>query len=533
MFKNALVSVSNKNGLVEFLRPFVASGLRVVSTGGTYKHLKENGIPVVDVSEQTHFPEVMDGRVKTLHPMVHMALLARQDHPEDTELLKKNGLEPFDLVIVNLYPFEEKKSAGLTGDELVEYIDIGGPSMLRAAAKNHQRVAVVCEPEDYQWIADKRELTLQDRRKLAAKVYAHTARYDALIAQTLDPDLASHHMLAGNLVQELRYGENPQQKAWWFRNPCERGWHDAKILHGKALSYNNLLDLEAAAASLRSFNEPCAVVVKHNNPCGVGLGDSADDIDMAIDRALRADPMSAFGGIVALNRELDFAGAKFLSKLFLECIVAPGFSPEAMPVLQAKKDLRLLCWPQLGKEMRTDSDANANANAEPKSAVSEKSTVYEFRSIAGGYLIQTSDQVEEWQSSFKIFGETPSNEIKKNLLLAWRVCASLKSNAIAIAVNSHTVGLGMGQVNRVDAVEQAIARMQVHHANLLTDTNREQIVLASDAFFPFADSIEKIAAAGIRWVIQPGGSIKDDLVIERAQQLKVNLVLTGVRHFRH
>lgn len=521
MFKNALVSVSNKNGLVEFLRPLVASGLRVVSTGGTYKHLKENGIPVVDVSEQTQFPEVMDGRVKTLHPMVHMALLARQDHPEDSELLKKNHLQPFDLVIVNLYPFEEKKSAGLSGDELVEYIDIGGPSMLRAAAKNHQRVAVVCEPEDYQWIAEKRELTLQDRRKLAARVYAHTARYDALIAQTLDAEVASHHMLAGNLVQELRYGENPQQKAWWFRNPCERGWHDAKILHGKALSYNNLLDLDAAAMALRSFREPCAVVVKHNNPCGVGLGDSNDDIDMAIDRALRADPMSAFGGIVALNRELDFAGAKFLSKLFLECIVAPAFSAEALQVLQAKKDLRLLCWSRLGLE----SSAEVSRGS--------KTMAYEYRSIAGGYLMQTSDQVEDWQSSFKVYGESPSAALKKNLLLAWRVCASLKSNAIAIAAHSHTVGLGMGQVNRVDAVEQAIGRMQVHHANLLTDENRQQLVLASDAFFPFADSIEKIAEAGIRWVIQPGGSIKDELVIERAQQLKVNLIMTGVRHFRH
>ncbi|RYZ64722.1 MAG: bifunctional phosphoribosylaminoimidazolecarboxamide formyltransferase/IMP cyclohydrolase, partial [Proteobacteria bacterium] len=347
VFKNALVSVSDKSGLVEFLKPFVDQGLRVVSTGGTLKHLRENGIRAFDVTEQTGFPEVMDGRVKTLHPRVHMALLARSSNSQDEALLKKEDLEAFDLVVVNLYPFEQAKARGVKGDELIEYIDVGGPSMLRAAAKNHERIAVVCQPSDYKWIADRGHeespLSLQDRRSLAASVFRHTAAYDDLIAKSLDGEQSL--TLSGQVVSSLRYGENPHQKAWWLRDPAvDGGLHDAKILHGKALSYNNLLDLDAAVGAVSDFSEPCAVAVKHNNPCGVG---TETTLAAAVKCAIDADPVSVFGGIIALNRIVDLESAEIMGKIFLECIIAPGFEPAALERLQKKKDLRLLEWPKL------------------------------------------------------------------------------------------------------------------------------------------------------------------------------------------
>jgi phosphoribosylaminoimidazolecarboxamide formyltransferase/IMP cyclohydrolase len=505
MFKNALISTSNKNGLVEFLKPLVARGLRVVSTGGTSKYLRENGIAVVEVAEQTGFPEVMDGRVRTLHPRIHIPLLARENEAEDQALLKSEGLDPFDLVIVNLYPFEDALKKGVQGDELIEFIDIGGPSLLRAAAKNFGRLAVVCDPADYSWIAQKASgggLSVEDRRKLAAKVFSHTAHYDALIAQTLDPENLADRMLAGRVVQELRYGENPQQKAWWMENPgAAGGLQAAEILHGKPLSYNNLLDLDAAISALQEFSRPAAVAVKHTNPCGVG---TAETIAQAVQRSLNADPVSVFGGIVAINRPVDSFAAEDLSKIFLECIAAPDFSSDALDKLKRKKDLRLL-------------KLDLKKTAEPVS----------FRTIQGGYLLQSKDQVNEDFGNWQIIGESPSPEIRADLMMAWKVCAHLKSNAIAIAAAGETLGLGMGQVNRVDAVEQAIARMHKHHPG------RKNAVLASDAFFPFPDSIELIANAGIRWVIQPGGSIRDELVISRAKELHVNMVLTKMRHFRH
>lgn len=515
LFKNALISVSDKTGLVEFLKPYVDRGMRVVSTGGTLKHLRENGIPAIEVSEQTGFPEVMDGRVKTLHPRVHMALLARATHEEDTALLKKEGLEAFDLVVVNLYPFEgaqEKHRAGrISDDELIEFIDIGGPSLLRAAAKNHERLAVVCEPEDYAWIAEKKELTYADRKRLAARVFRHTSRYDDLIAKTLaTPDERPHTLVGRRVGDELRYGENPQQKAWWYRSPeASSGLHEAEILHGKPLSYNNLLDLDAACGAVQDFAEPAAVAVKHNNPCGVGTADSVSD---AVARAIKADPVSVFGGIVALNRTVDLVAAEEMAKIFLECIIAPAFSAEALERLKKKKDLRLLTWSALGPSRETSA---------------KNSELPQFRTIAGGFLVQTPDVVSEWSNEWKVVGDVPSESIKRDLMLAWKVCARLKSNAIALASEGCSVGLGMGQVNRVDAVEQAITRMKKHHPSVT------HAVLASDAFFPFADSIEAAHQAGIRWVIQPGGSIRDEEVIAKAKELGVNMILTGVRHFRH
>lgn len=533
-FRNALVSVSDKTGLVDFLKPYVAQGLRVVSTGGTLKHLKENGIAAIDISEQTGFPEVMDGRVKTLHPRVHMALLARDGNSEDQALLANEKLAPFDLLIVNLYPFEEARAKGAEGDELIEFIDIGGPSMLRSAAKNHSRIAVVSDPKDYAWVRSKTNssqgLTLEDRRWLAAKVFSHTSRYDDLIARSLAPavdhstfvtasdakethsEIDSWNNLTGRLVSELRYGENPHQKAAWYRDPMARsGLHDAQILHGKALSYNNLLDLDAACAAVTEFRVPTAISVKHNNPCGVGTG---PDIVTAVRRSVAADPVSVFGGIIALNRAVDFATAEAMASIFLECVIAPEFSREALERLKAKKDLRILVWPGL-------------ADHQP---------VRQFKTIAGGYLVQTADRTSDWSDSWKVVGapktglnshNTLTTEVKADLLLAWKVCAHLRSNAIAITSEGATVGLGMGQVNRVDAVEHAIARMKKHHPNA------QNPVLASDAFFPFSDSMEKMADAGIRWVIQPGGSIRDEEVLNRAQALGITTVLTGTRHFRH
>ena len=502
MFKNALVSTSDKNGLVEFLRPLAAQGCRIVSTGGTSKYLKENKISVVEVSEQTGFPEVMDGRVRTLHPSIHMPLLARLNVKEDVELLKQNNLEPFDLVIVNLYPFAAALHKNLPEDELIEYIDIGGPSLLRAASKNFDRIAVVCDPKDYTWILEKKELSLEDRKKLAAKVFFHTSSYDALIAKTLDPSANQSFIAAGELTQELRYGENPQQKAWWYHDTsAQQGIQLAKILHGKALSYNNLLDIEAASRVVREFSENAVVAVKHNSPCGIATHKEKSE---AVRLALAADPVSVFGGIVACNFEIDETSSEYFSKLFLECIVAPSFTKTALEKLMKKKDLRLLEWDQ-----KTQPGV-------------------EIRSLSGGYLVQTSDHVGDWSPEWKVRGLTPTAQQKTDLLLAWRACAHLKSNAIAIAASNQTLGMGMGQVNRIDAVEHAIARAEKNHPTLLS-----QGVLASDAFFPFADSMDLINKAGIKWVIQPGGSIRDQEVFDRAEQYGINLVITGKRHFRH
>lgn len=504
MFKNALVSVSDKTGLVEFLQPLVAKGMRVVSTGGTARHLKEAGIQVVDVSEQTGSPEVMDGRVKTLHPRVHMGLLARAHVASDMELLKEQGLEPFDLVLCNLYPFEEALKKDLTEEEQIEFIDIGGPSMLRSAAKSFNRIAVICDPEDYGWVSDKSELTLKDRQFLAAKVYAHTSTYDSMISQYLGADQTfPQFALGGSYVSPLRYGENPQQAAGWYRLAgAKSGLHQAEIIQGKPLSYNNILDLDAACETLREFTDPASVAVKHNNPCGVAVGRSLFEAAVS---SLKADPVSVFGGIVALNGKVDGDTAVKLSEIFLECIVASDFTEEALQIFAKKKNLRVLKWPQ----------------------ISNQSLELKMKTIGGGFLLQTQDQVKGWSSEWTILGQEPSPEIKVDLSLAWKVCAHLKSNAIALVSGATTIGLGMGQVNRVDAVEQAIARMRKFHGNA------KNVVLASDAFFPFADSIELAAQAGVKWVIQPGGSIKDEEVKSKAAELGVTMVLTGTRHFQH
>jgi phosphoribosylaminoimidazolecarboxamide formyltransferase/IMP cyclohydrolase len=446
----------------------------------------------------------MDGRVKTLHPRIHMALLNRQGNHEDDRLLQEEDLEPFDLLIVNLYPFEAALKKKSSQADLIENIDIGGPSLLRGAAKNFDRMTVVVDPADYKKLSEMNEVSGDERRRLAAKAFAHVSSYDAMISQALAPgELFPQFSLGGNIVQELRYGENPHQKARWYqRRGAMTGWHEAKILQGKELSYNNLLDLESALGLAREFDQPCAVAVKHNNPCGAACGET---LDKAVDRCLQSDPVSVFGGIVAVNQEVSAAAAESLGKIFLECVVAPKFSQEALQVFAKKKNLRLLQWEGLG--LRDD--------------------FWKIQTIQGGFLVQQADRVNLWNNDWKILGAHPSPEIRADLSFAWAACAHLKSNAIAIAAQKQTLGLGMGQVNRVDAVELAVERMRKFHPSAST------AVLASDAFFPFTDSIDAIHAAGIKWVIQPGGSMRDEEVFARAKELGVTLVLTGQRHFRH
>lgn len=505
MWKRALVSVSDKSGLVELLTPLVAEGLSIVSTGGTAQFLRDKGFKVTEIAEVTGFPEVMDGRVKTLHPNVHMALLGRSDVQEHVDVMKRFSVESFDLVIVNLYPFEEAARKKASLHELIEKIDIGGPSMLRSAAKNHQQVAVLCDPSDYAWFLENRsQWSEKFGRRLAAKVYAHTSVYDGLIARELGYEEPALFPAGGKLVQSLRYGENPQQKASWYRWPEDtQGLASAEILQGKELSYNNLLDLDAAVALVREFSQPAAVAVKHNNPCGVA---QASTITEAVRGALKADPVSVFGGILAINREVGAEEATALAELFLECVVAPSYSAEALAIFGKKKNLRLLRW----------------------ASMLEFRSVREIRSLAGGFVVQESDRLGK-TDGWKFEGMAADEMRRADLQFGEKICASLKSNAIALVAQGRTVGLGMGQVNRVDAVEQALHRMKTHHP----EVDPSSVCLISDAFFPFADSIEKAAAAGIRWVLQPGGSMKDEEVLAAARKMGVNMVLTGQRHFRH
>jgi phosphoribosylaminoimidazolecarboxamide formyltransferase / IMP cyclohydrolase len=504
MFKNALISVSNKNGLIEFVKPLASQGMRIVSTGGTLKYLLENGISAVDVAEQTGFPEVMGGRVKTLHPNVHMALLARIG--VDEALLKEKKLEPFDLLVCNLYPFEEAVKSELKEAELIEKIDIGGPSMLRAAAKNFSRMTVVCDPLDYPKILMQAENTLESRKSLAAKVFAHTASYDSLVAKEMGAGWSEEFSFSGRKIQDLRYGENPQQKASWYGLLANtKGLHSAEILQGKELSYNNILDIDAACRLVQDLRAPkisAAVAVKHNNPCGAAIHENSF---LALKKALTADPVSVFGGIIAVSFPIDRQEAEELKNIFLECIVAPHFTKAALEVLAGKKNLRLLQWKN----------------------ICDRTNNTEVRSVQGGYVVQTSDKVKLDTKDWKYQGEAPSDAILQDLHFSENVCASLKSNAIALVKDGQTLGLGMGQVNRVDSVKHAIERMLTHFGEV------KNVILASDAFFPFPDSIEIAASAGVKWILQPGGSVKDSDVLAAARKLKIEMVLTGERHFRH
>jgi phosphoribosylaminoimidazolecarboxamide formyltransferase/IMP cyclohydrolase len=512
--KRALVSVSDKTGIVEFCRGLAELGVEVISTGGTKNLLAKEGVPVIGISDVTGFPEILDGRVKTLHPAVHSGLLAIRDSEEHQNQMKELGLDYIDLVVVNLYPFQETiAKPGVAYEDAIENIDIGGPTMLRSAAKNHAFVSVVVDAADYGKVLDEikadGDTTLNTRKALAAKVFRHTASYDALISDYLsqvngDP-LPERYTVTYEKIQDLRYGENPHQKAAFYRKPlaAQDTLSNAKQLHGKELSYNNINDANAALQIVKEFTEPAVVAVKHMNPCGVGVGASVLE---AFEKAYAADPVSIFGGIVAANRIVDEDTANLLKDIFLEIVIAPGFTQEALAVLTKKKNIRLL---EMG---------NLQAGVDRQSQ-------FVVTSIDGGMIVQENDIHSIQPEDLKVVTDRqPTEEEMKQLLFGWKIVKHVKSNAILLAKNNMTIGVGAGQMNRVGAAKIAIEQ---------AGEEATGSVMASDAFFPMSDTVEAAAKAGITAIIQPGGSIKDEESIAMANQHGIAMVFTGVRHFKH
>ena len=509
--KRAIISVSDKTGIVEFAQSLVGLGWEIVSTGGTSKTLQEAGVKVIGISQVTGFPEILEGRVKTLHPVVHGGILAK-DTPEHFQVLKEQGITPIDMVVVNLYPFQQTiAKEGVSLEEAIENIDIGGPTMVRAAAKNFHRVAIVVNPNNYnkiiEEIKEKGEVSLSTRKELALEAFSHTAQYDAAISQYL-ASLASEEsfpqkfILAGQKVQDLRYGENPHQRAafYSFSENNEGTIAKAKQLQGKELSYNNLVDLEAAWNIVREFrDQPCATIIKHTNPCGTALGETLLE---AYQRAFAADSVSAFGGIIGLNQEVDKKTAEEIAKTFMEAVVAPKFSPEAREVLRQKNNLRLL---EVG---------NPKDNQEMW-----------IEKISGGFLVQEMDRAQINKEELKVVTEKqPTEQEIEELLFAWKIVKHVKSNAIVVTRDKQSIGVGAGQMNRVGAAKIALEQAQGKLSGA---------VLASDAFFPFRDTVDLAARLGIKAIIQPGGSIRDQEVIEACNEHGITMVFTGVRHFKH
>ncbi|MED1092666.1 bifunctional phosphoribosylaminoimidazolecarboxamide formyltransferase/IMP cyclohydrolase [Bacillus paramycoides] len=511
MKKRALVSVSDKTGVVEFVKGLLEQGIEVISTGGTKKLLEENGLQVIGISEVTGFPEIMDGRVKTLHPNIHGGLLAVRDNETHVAQMNKLGIQAIDFVVVNLYPFKETiAKPDVTFADAIENIDIGGPTMIRSAAKNHKFVSVIVDPVDYDVVLaelkENGEVADETKRKLAAKVFRHTAAYDALISNYLTEQMGEESpetlTVTFEKKQDLRYGENPHQKATFYKAPfaATSSVAYAEQLHGKELSYNNINDADAALSIVKEFTEPAVVAVKHMNPCGVGVG---ADIHEAYTRAYEADPVSIFGGIIAANREIDKATAEKLHEIFLEIVIAPSFSQEALEVLQSKKNLRLL-----------------TVNIEKATTASKKLT-----SVQGGLLVQEEDTLSLDESTISIpTKREPSEQEWKDLKLAWKVVKHVKSNAIVLAKDDMTIGVGAGQMNRVGSAKIAITQ---------AGEKAQGSALASDAFFPMPDTVEEAAKAGITAIIQPGGSIRDEDSIKMADEYGIAMVFTGVRHFKH
>ncbi len=511
--KRALISVSDKTGITDFARELSNLGVEIISTGGTKTMLEQNGIPVIGISDVTGFPEILDGRVKTLHPAVHSGLLAVRDNKRHQEQIDKLGLAYIDLVVVNLYPFQQTiAKPGVTYEDAIENIDIGGPAMLRSAAKNHAFVTVVVDAADYAevlgQIKQNGDTTLETRRRLAAKVFRHTAAYDTLIADYLSKQagevLPERFTVTYEKVQDLRYGENPHQKAAFYRKPLAPAGNitTAEQLHGKELSYNNINDANAALQIVKEFAEPAVVAVKHMNPCGVGIGRS---IHEAYQKAYAADPTSIFGGIIAANRTIGKDTALLLHEIFLEIVIAPDFSEEALDILKQKKNIRLL---KLGSL-----------------EAAERKAEFVVTSVEGGMLVQESDIARLEQNDLKVVtNRKPTDEELKQLLFAWKVVKHVKSNAIVLAKDDMTVGVGAGQMNRVGAAKIAIDQ---------AGDKARGAVLASDAFFPMGDTLELAAKAGITAVIQPGGSIKDEESIKVANENGIAMIFTGIRHFKH
>ncbi|MFO7152375.1 MAG: bifunctional phosphoribosylaminoimidazolecarboxamide formyltransferase/IMP cyclohydrolase, partial [Bacillota bacterium] len=512
MIRRALISVSDKTGVVEFAKGLEKLGVEIISTGGTAELLAESGVKVVPVSEITGFPEILDGRVKTLHPKVHGGLLAIRENEVHMRQIKDLGIEPIDLIAVNLYPFRQTiEKPGVTFEEAIENIDIGGPAMLRAAAKNHEGVIVICDPGDYSEVLEelktKGDVGKNLRRKLALKVFEHTAFYDAMISDYLRKNIDAEEKgetdifpknltLAFEKVQDLRYGENPHQRASFYREAGDISGTiaGARKLSGKELSFNNINDADAALSLVLEFEEPCAVAIKHTNPCAVACG---RDIHEAFLKAYEADPVSIFGGIVALNRTVDLKTAEALSEIFLEIVMAPGFEPEALELLKAKKNLRLL---------EVDIKKRKKAG-------------WDIKKVSGGILVQDPDEKDFAKEDLKVVTRrAPTAQEMEDLLFAWKVVKHVKSNAIVLARDKVTVGIGMGQVNRIWPTQQSIAWAK---------DRAKGAVLASDAFFPFSDVVETAAAAGITAMIQPGGSIRDEDSIKAADEKGMAMVFTG------
>ena len=506
MARLALLSVSNKTGLIDLARSLVEEfDFDLISSGGTAQALKDAGLPVTKVADYTGSPEILGGRVKTLHPWIHGGILARRDVPQDITELENNQIRPIDLVVVNLYPFEETiAKPGVTLSQAVEQIDIGGPAMLRASSKNFAHLAVLCDPAQYdEYLEELRqnngEASLEFRQKAALKGFSHTASYDQAIASYLAQ--AQQYTLSGTQLQSLRYGENPHQPATWYQTgSTPTGWAAATKLQGKELSYNNLVDLEAARRIIAEFTDsPAATIIKHTNPCGTALGST---ISEAYQKAFNADSTSAFGGIVALNRPIDAATASELIKTFLECVVAPSCDAEAQEILAKKSNVRVLTL--------------ADLSSGPKDTV---------KAIAGGFLVQASDEIIADTNKWQVVTERqPTADELAELLFAWKVCKHVKSNAIVVTSDRTTLGVGAGQMNRVGSVKIALEQAQ---------EKAKGATLASDGFFPFDDSVKTAAAAGITAIVQPGGSLRDKDSIQAANELGLLMVLTGVRHFLH
>lgn len=504
--KRALISVSNKEGVVEFAQGLEKLGYEIISTGGTYTALQKAGVNVRQVAEITGFPEILDGRVKTLHPKIHGGILARRI-PDHLRQIEENQIQPIDIVAVNLYPFREtisKKDVEL--EEAIENIDIGGPTMVRSAAKNYQDVIIIVKPEFYGVVLKELEtngdLNKEMRFRLALEAFTHTAVYDSMISSYLaklaGETFMDNMVFAGEKVYELRYGENPHQKAGFYRsmNPGT-GLADAKQLNGKELSYNNIIDTQAAWSLVKEFEDTACVIIKHTNPCGTAIGETLAE---AYEKAFACDPVSAFGGIIAFNRQVDLATAQKAAEPFMECIIAPGYDQDALECLQQKKNLRVLELP-----MTDASDL-------------------QVRTVDGGFVVQEIDREALDLNSLQVVTETaPNAEELKELLFAWTVAKHVKSNAIVIAKDGMTIGVGAGQMNRVGAAAIALADVEKCKGG----------VMASDAFFPFKDTVELAAKAGIRAIIQPGGSIRDQESIEECNRHGIAMVFTGIRHFKH
>jgi phosphoribosylaminoimidazolecarboxamide formyltransferase/IMP cyclohydrolase len=512
--RRALISVSDKTGLLDLAKALAEAGVEIVSTGTTASTIRDAGYDVTDVASVTGFPESLDGRVKTLHPAIHSGLLADLRLESHEAQLKDLEIKPFELVVVNLYPFVETVASGAVGNDVVEQIDIGGPAMVRASAKNHANVAIVVSPANYGRIVDALAAggtTFEQRRALAAEAFAHTAAYDGAVAAWFAGDAPStdefpaQFAVQAELKQTLRYGENAHQAAALYVDPAGHGIAQATQLGGKEMSYNNYVDADAALRSAFDFAQPAVAIIKHANPCGIAVD---DDIAVAHQKAHACDPVSAYGGVIAANRTVTLAMAETVKGIFTEVLIAPGFEPEALELLQTKKNLRILQLPE-----------------------DYARKVTEFRQISGGVLVQDADRFDTGSdvtgssAGWKLVsGDEADAATRADLEFAWKACRSVKSNAILLAHDGASVGVGMGQVNRVDSCNLAVTRAGERAAGS---------VAASDAFFPFADGPEILIAAGVRAIVQPGGSIRDDEVIAAAQAAGVTMYFTGERHFFH